>query len=63
MSDMLYKCFIRICQVKEIFRFFSELEKDKPIVLVLLNIRGLVNNLENFLADVNIQSVPVVLSN
>ena len=43
--------------------FFSELEKDKTIVLVLLNIRGLVNNLDNFLADVNIQSVPVVLSN
>ena len=29
----------------------------------LLNIRGLVNNLNNFLADVNIKSVPVVLSN
>ena len=40
--------------------FFSALENDTTKFLALLNIRGLVNNLDNFLADVYIQSVPIV---
>ena len=40
--------------------FFSALENDKKLFLDLLNIWGLVNSLDNFVADVNIQSVPVV---
>ena len=40
--------------------FFSALGNDTKTFLALLNIRGLVNNLDNFRADVNIQSVPCV---
>ena len=40
--------------------FFSVLENDTTKYLALLNIRGLVNPSDNFLEDVNIQSVPVV---
>ena len=39
--------------------FFSALENDTKLFLDLLNIWGLVNSLDNFVADVNIQSVPV----
>ena len=39
---------------------FSTLENDATKFLALLNIRGLVNNLDNFLADVNIQFFLVV---
>ena len=35
-------------------------ENDTKIFLALLTIRVLVNNLDNILADVNIQSVPAV---
>ena len=40
--------------------FFSVLENDTTKYLALLNIRGLVNPSDNFLEDINIQSVPVV---
>lgn len=39
---------------------FSALESDTTNILALLNVRGLVNNLDNFLADVNTQSARVI---
>ena len=39
---------------------FSALENDTKIFLALLNIRSLVNNLDNFLTDVNIQRARVI---
>ena len=39
---------------------FSALEIDTINILALLNVGGLVNNLDNFLADINIQSARVI---
>ena len=39
---------------------FSALEIDTINILALLNAGGLVNNLDNFLADINIQSARVI---
>ena len=39
---------------------FSALENHTKIFLALLNIRSLVNILDNFLTDVNIQRTPVI---
>ena len=39
---------------------FSALEIDTTNILALLNVGGLVNNLDNFLADINIQSARVI---
>lgn len=39
---------------------FSVLEIDTINILALLNVGGLVNNLDNFLADINIQSARVI---
>ena len=62
-SDMIQasaSALLEYYRLRRYSNFFSALENDTKIILALLNIRGLVNNLDNFLADVNIQSVPVV---
>ena len=62
-SDMIQasaSALLEYYRLRRYSNFFSAFENDTKIILALLNIRGLVNNLDNFLADVNIQSVPVV---